>query len=224
MTQADEHHLRRAVELAAAARAAGDMPFGSLLVPTGDVLAEERNTVATKHDIAAHPSSSWLAGSLGSSTRRWRGRPRCTRAASPAPCAGVRSRALGLGASSSRSPASNCRSSGRPEPSVPTRRTSRTRGPRCSPRLAFRSTATTTESRGARLGEPPKSRLTSVLGDHAIAGFCAGSATAPSSSRPAPSRRPRRSPSRGHVVEPGAPPVSRLARLGVRRSASRGFS
>jgi tRNA(Arg) A34 adenosine deaminase TadA len=47
MTQADEHHLRRAVELAAAARAAGDMPFGSLLVgPTGDVLAEERNTVA----------------------------------------------------------------------------------------------------------------------------------------------------------------------------------
>jgi tRNA(Arg) A34 adenosine deaminase TadA len=32
MTEADERHLRRAIELAAAARAAGDMPYGSLLV------------------------------------------------------------------------------------------------------------------------------------------------------------------------------------------------
>jgi tRNA(Arg) A34 adenosine deaminase TadA len=31
MTAADERHLRRAIELAAAARAAGDMPYGSLL-------------------------------------------------------------------------------------------------------------------------------------------------------------------------------------------------
>ena len=39
MTPADEQHLRRAIELAAEARAAGDMPFGSLLVgPCGDVL------------------------------------------------------------------------------------------------------------------------------------------------------------------------------------------
>jgi tRNA(Arg) A34 adenosine deaminase TadA len=44
MTDEDERHLRRAIELAAAARAAGDMPFGSLLVgPTGEVLAEDRN-------------------------------------------------------------------------------------------------------------------------------------------------------------------------------------
>jgi tRNA(Arg) A34 adenosine deaminase TadA len=56
MTEADERHLRRAVELAAAARVAGDMPYGSLLVgPTGDVLAEDRNTVVTEQDITAHP-------------------------------------------------------------------------------------------------------------------------------------------------------------------------
>jgi tRNA(Arg) A34 adenosine deaminase TadA len=56
MTEADERHLRRAVELAAEACAAGDMPYGSLLVgPAGDVLAEQRNTVVTEQDIAAHP-------------------------------------------------------------------------------------------------------------------------------------------------------------------------
>jgi tRNA(Arg) A34 adenosine deaminase TadA len=56
MTEADERHLRRAIELAAEARAAGDMPFGSLLAgPAGDVLAEERNTVVTDRDITAHP-------------------------------------------------------------------------------------------------------------------------------------------------------------------------
>jgi tRNA(Arg) A34 adenosine deaminase TadA len=56
MTEADEQHLRRAVGLAAEARARGDMPFGSLLVgPDGDVLAEDRNTVLSDQDITAHP-------------------------------------------------------------------------------------------------------------------------------------------------------------------------
>ena len=56
MTQADEQRLRRAIELAAEARVAGDMPFGSLLVgPGGDVLVEDRNTVLTGNDITAHP-------------------------------------------------------------------------------------------------------------------------------------------------------------------------
>ena len=56
MSQADERHLRRAIELAAEARAAGDMPFGSLLVgPDGEVLVEDRNTVTTENDITAHP-------------------------------------------------------------------------------------------------------------------------------------------------------------------------
>jgi tRNA(Arg) A34 adenosine deaminase TadA len=54
--ESDERNLRRAIELAAAARAAGDMPFGSLLVgPAGEVLAEDRNTVLTDRDVTAHP-------------------------------------------------------------------------------------------------------------------------------------------------------------------------
>ena len=56
MTDTDERHLRRAIELAHAARAAGNMPYGSLLVgPAGDVLAEDRNTVLTERDNTAHP-------------------------------------------------------------------------------------------------------------------------------------------------------------------------
>ncbi|MFE9693582.1 hypothetical protein [Micromonospora sp. NPDC005806] len=42
LTETDERHLRRAIALAAAARDAGDGPFGSLLVDAGGrVLAEE---------------------------------------------------------------------------------------------------------------------------------------------------------------------------------------
>jgi tRNA(Arg) A34 adenosine deaminase TadA len=56
MTPADESYLRRAIELAAAARAAGEDPYGSLLVgPDGDVLAEDWNTVRSERDITAHP-------------------------------------------------------------------------------------------------------------------------------------------------------------------------
>ena len=44
------------------------MPFGSLLVdPTGEVLQEERNTVLTERDIAAHPEmklARWAAREL----------------------------------------------------------------------------------------------------------------------------------------------------------------
>ncbi len=48
--------LRRAIELAVEARAAGNMPYGSLLVgPSGEVLIEDRNTVVTEGDISAHP-------------------------------------------------------------------------------------------------------------------------------------------------------------------------
>jgi tRNA(Arg) A34 adenosine deaminase TadA len=68
MTEADERHLRRAIELATQARATGDMPFGSLLVgPTGEVLGEARNTVITERDITAHPElklARWAARDL----------------------------------------------------------------------------------------------------------------------------------------------------------------
>ena len=74
MTEADERNLRKAIELAAEARAAGDMPFGSLLVgPGGDVLAEDRNTVLTEHDITAHPElkmARWAARRLEPETAR----------------------------------------------------------------------------------------------------------------------------------------------------------
>ena len=68
MNAADERHLRRAIDLAHAARADGNMPYGSLLVgPAGDVLAEDRNTVVTERDISAHPElklARWAAREL----------------------------------------------------------------------------------------------------------------------------------------------------------------
>jgi tRNA(Arg) A34 adenosine deaminase TadA len=72
VTPDDEGFLRRAIELAAQARAAGDAPFGSLLVgPDGDVLAEDHNTVASDGDISAHPElklARWAARELDPST------------------------------------------------------------------------------------------------------------------------------------------------------------
>ena len=51
----DERHLLRAIELATAARAAGNHPFGSLIVGTsGQILLEAENTVVTAGDITGH--------------------------------------------------------------------------------------------------------------------------------------------------------------------------
>ncbi|WP_329235560.1 nucleoside deaminase [Actinoallomurus sp. NBC_01490] len=64
--------LRRAIALAAEARAAGDPPFGSLLAgPDGQILAEERNTTVTGADISAHPElklARWAARELDPAT------------------------------------------------------------------------------------------------------------------------------------------------------------
>lgn len=55
-SEADLQWLRRCLELAAAARDAGDGPFGSVLVDgDGRLVAEARNTVNTDNDITAHP-------------------------------------------------------------------------------------------------------------------------------------------------------------------------
>lgn len=55
-TEKDVRWLRQAIALSEQARAAGDEPFGSLLVGAGGVLlAEERNTVVTDRDVSAHP-------------------------------------------------------------------------------------------------------------------------------------------------------------------------
>ncbi|MFI5734211.1 nucleoside deaminase [Kribbella sp. NPDC051587] len=63
-----ETHLRRAIALAAAAREAGNPPFGSLLVgPDGQVLAEAQNTTITDADISHHPElklAVWAAREL----------------------------------------------------------------------------------------------------------------------------------------------------------------
>jgi tRNA(Arg) A34 adenosine deaminase TadA len=56
LTPTDLAHLRRCVELAAEALAAGDEPFGSVLV-TGDgqVVAEDRNRETSMADPTRHP-------------------------------------------------------------------------------------------------------------------------------------------------------------------------
>jgi tRNA(Arg) A34 adenosine deaminase TadA len=72
MTHMDEALLRRAIQLAAKARAGGDPPFGSLLAgPDGTVLAEEHNTCFTDRDITAHPElklARWAARELDPAT------------------------------------------------------------------------------------------------------------------------------------------------------------
>ena len=56
MNEREEQLLQRAIDLAAAGRAAGEEPFGSLLADAdGTVLAEDYNTVRADHDISAHP-------------------------------------------------------------------------------------------------------------------------------------------------------------------------
>jgi tRNA(Arg) A34 adenosine deaminase TadA len=68
MNDDDERFLRRAIELAAAGRAGGEAPFGSLLVgPDGTVLVEDHNTVLGDRDISAHPElklAKWAAREL----------------------------------------------------------------------------------------------------------------------------------------------------------------
>lgn len=68
MTPEDKRFLRRAVALAAEARAAGQAPYGSLLVgPEGEVLVEAYNTVLADRDISAHPEQKlarWAAREL----------------------------------------------------------------------------------------------------------------------------------------------------------------
>ncbi|MEA1013688.1 nucleoside deaminase [Sphingosinicella sp. LY1275] len=65
-------HLRRCVDLAAEALAAGDQPFGSVLVDgDGQVLAEERNRIG-EGDATRHPEfalARWAAGNMSPEER-----------------------------------------------------------------------------------------------------------------------------------------------------------
>jgi tRNA(Arg) A34 adenosine deaminase TadA len=74
MNAEDERFLRRAIELAGAAREAGNAPFGSLLVSAGgEILSEDVNTTLTERDITAHPElklARWAAAHLAPEAAR----------------------------------------------------------------------------------------------------------------------------------------------------------
>ena len=69
----EESLLRRALDLARAARASGNPPFGSLLVDAeGRVLAEDTNTTIADADITAHPElklARWAAREVPAQNR-----------------------------------------------------------------------------------------------------------------------------------------------------------
>ena len=54
MTDADENFMRRAIELAREAEAAGEVPVGALVVREGEILAEGFNRPISTHDPTAH--------------------------------------------------------------------------------------------------------------------------------------------------------------------------
>ncbi len=68
LTSGDEAFLRRAIALASEGLAAGQEPYGSLLVDAaGTVLVEDFNTVRSDRDISAHPElklARWAAREL----------------------------------------------------------------------------------------------------------------------------------------------------------------
>lgn len=72
INEQDRTHLKRCVELAAEALAAGDEPFGSVLVSAeGEVLFEDRNRVAGG-DHTQHPEfaiARWAAQNMSSEDR-----------------------------------------------------------------------------------------------------------------------------------------------------------
>jgi tRNA(Arg) A34 adenosine deaminase TadA len=72
VVEEDNRHLRRAIELAIAARAHGNGPHGALLVASdGHTLAEAENSRITDRDITAHPElklARWAARELDAET------------------------------------------------------------------------------------------------------------------------------------------------------------
>ena len=62
--EADEGVVRQAIDLAREARAAGNHPFGALLVVDGAVVLTARNTVHTDGDPTAHAETNLIAESI----------------------------------------------------------------------------------------------------------------------------------------------------------------
>ena len=73
LTEIDLEHLRRCVELAREALAAGDAPFGSVLVAAdGTRLHEDRNRVVSSGDPTRHPEialARWAGANLPAEER-----------------------------------------------------------------------------------------------------------------------------------------------------------
>ncbi|MET0144655.1 MAG: nucleoside deaminase [Ilumatobacteraceae bacterium] len=82
----NEELVRRSCDVAARARAAGNQPFGSLLVgPDGEVLLEAENTVVTARDATGHAETNLVRDA---SVRFDEARLRtCTLVSSTEPCA-----------------------------------------------------------------------------------------------------------------------------------------
>jgi tRNA(Arg) A34 adenosine deaminase TadA len=62
-----DHHerlVRQAIELARQARAAGNHPFGALLVLDGEVVASAQNTVFTDRDPTAHAETNLVSQAI----------------------------------------------------------------------------------------------------------------------------------------------------------------
>jgi tRNA(Arg) A34 adenosine deaminase TadA len=78
--------LRRAIAVAAAARAHGNHPFGAILVdPDGTILLEAENTVVTERDATGHAERNLMS----MASRRFESAllARCTMFTSTEPCA-----------------------------------------------------------------------------------------------------------------------------------------
>jgi len=60
----DERFLNQAIELSRQARAAGNHPFGALLVLDGHVVLTAQNTVATDRDPTAHAETNLIATAI----------------------------------------------------------------------------------------------------------------------------------------------------------------
>src|SRR5579862_4904647 len=63
-TGIDERHLEEAIELSRRARAAGDHPFGAVLVLDGAVALRACNTVFTDRDPTAHAETNLVAAAV----------------------------------------------------------------------------------------------------------------------------------------------------------------
>jgi len=82
--QLDEKYMRRALELAAAAAAEGEVPVGAVIVRDGRIIAEGANTRQTKKTALGHAE----INAIGEACRilgGWR-LPRCTMYVTLEPC------------------------------------------------------------------------------------------------------------------------------------------